>query len=69
MDETCVVWGEKCGETTNCLVYDIDKMRVYMAIFPAISIAIAFIFDICVWYHAKDLQIYDEGQQKFELNH
>lgn len=62
MDETCVIWGQKCGETTNCLVYDIDKMRVYLAIFPAICIIISFIFDIGVWYHAKELSIYDEHQ-------
>jgi hypothetical protein len=59
IDETCVVWGTKCGQQTNCLVYDIDKMRIYLAIFPAICIFIALLFDVGVWYHAKDLKIYD----------
>jgi hypothetical protein len=59
IDETCVVWGTKCGQQTNCLVYDIDKMRIYLAIFPAICICIALLFDVGVWYHAKDLKIYD----------
>ena len=61
MDETCAVWGNKCGQQTNCLVYDIDKMRVYLAIFPAICIFVSFLFDGGVWYHAKDLKIYDDN--------
>jgi hypothetical protein len=59
MDEACVVWGTKCGQQTNCLVFDIDKMRIYLASFPLICIVISLMFDIGVWYYAKDLEIYD----------
>ncbi len=34
-------------------------MRIYLAIFPAICIFIALLFDVGVWYHAKNLKIYD----------
>jgi len=59
VDEACVVWGTKCGQQTNCLVYDNDKMRVYLASFPLLCIVISLMFDIGVWYYAKDLEIYD----------
>ena len=68
IDETCVVWGTKCGQQTNCLVYDIDKMRIYLAIFPAICIFIALLFDVGVWYHAKDLKIYDDSKTASECD-
>ena len=63
IDETCVVWGTKCGQQTNCLVYDIDRMRIYLAIFPAVCIFVAMLFDIAVWYYAKDLNIYDNDDK------
>ena len=27
IDNTCLLWQEECGETTNCLLYDTDKLR------------------------------------------
>ena len=56
IDETCVVWGTKCGQQTNCLVYDIDRMRIYLAIFPAVCIFVAMLFDIAVWYYDNDVK-------------
>jgi hypothetical protein len=47
-------------------VYDIDKMRVYLAVFPAVCIFVAFLFDIGVWRHAKDLKIYDSDAEGAE---
>ena len=68
IDETCVVWGTKCGQQTNCLVYDIDRMRIYLASFPAVCIFIALLFDVGVWYHAKDLNIYDTPKTESEFD-
>ena len=27
IDNTCLLWQEECGETTNCLLYDTDRLR------------------------------------------
>ena len=27
IDNTCVLWQEECGETTNCLIYDTERLR------------------------------------------
>jgi len=62
LDETCQIWGEKCGQVTNCLVYDTDKMRHYTVIFPILCITISLIFDFIVWYFVKDLEIFDRKE-------
>jgi hypothetical protein len=59
VDESCVVWGTKCGQQTNCLVYDNEKMRIYLASFPLLCTVISLMCDMGVWYYAKDLEIYD----------
>ena len=43
-------------------------MRIYLAIFPAVCIFIALLFDVGVWYHAKDLKIYDDSKTASECD-
>merc|ERR1712080_62933 len=64
MDKACLVWGVKCSEKTNCLVYDTDLMRQYMMWFVAACVAAGTIVDVAVWYHVKDLQLYEEEEDQ-----
>lgn len=59
IDSTCEVWAEKCGETTNCLVYDTDLMRHYLFGMMTICMFLGFLCDVGVWYYIGDLKVYD----------
>jgi hypothetical protein len=65
-DSSCTIWGEKCGETLNCLVYDTEKLRVSIAMLMASLMALALIGNCGVWYFVKNLKIYDEGDDEKE---
>ena len=41
MDNSCQVWGNNCGETTNCILYDTDAMRQTLCYFVSVCIALA----------------------------
>ena len=58
-DSTCTIWGEKCGETLNCLVYDTDTLRTNLACLMASLISVALIGYCGVFYFVKNLQIYE----------
>ena len=58
-DSSCSIWGEKCGETLNCLVYDTVKLRTGLAHLVASLISVALIGYCGVFYFVKNLQIYD----------
>jgi len=62
LDRSCELWGEECGETTNCLLYDTDKMRQSITILPAVCLAISFLADFGVWRCVGDLQLYQDDQ-------
>ena len=64
MDSACTIWGEQCGETTNCLLYDTDMMRVYMYGVTAACLAVSTVFDVGVWWHAGGLRIWEEEQEQ-----
>ena len=70
MDNACLIWGEKCGERTNCLLYDTDTMRHYMCGLTAACLALATLFDIGVYRseQVKRLQLWEEkeGEEKNE---
>ena len=69
LDTTCKLWDTtKCGETTHCLIYDTDAMRNYIAFFPAVFIALGTLMDVMVYYHCKDLTIYDDSENTSEEN-
>ena len=41
MDNSCQVWGDNCGETTNCILYDTDAMRKTLCYFVSVCLALA----------------------------
>ena len=60
LDNSCIVWGENCGERTTCLLYDNQRMRTTISSFVGVFVIISTIFDIIAWFYCKDLQIFDE---------
>ena len=66
LDSACLVWGSKCKETTNCLLYDTDLMRYFMCGITAACLAVSTIFDVGVWWHAGHLRIWDEEEEEEE---
>ncbi len=63
IDNTCILWQEECGETTNCIIYSLDRLRLALMITTAAIMFGGVLLDIGVWYYAKDLVIfYDEGK-------
>jgi len=60
IDNTCLLWQEECGETTNCLLYDTDKLRTYLMYTTAGIMCLGVMFDVGVVYYARDLKIFDE---------
>ena len=63
-DQTCLEWGESCGELTNCQLYDTDLMRQYISWFPAACLTLSFLADLGVWWFVGDLQLYQEEQDE-----
>ena len=59
-DSSCTIWGEKCGETLNCLVYDTEKLRTSISLLMASLFSLALIGNVAVWYYVKELKIYGE---------
>lgn len=66
LDNTCTVWGENCGEKTNCLLYDTHAMRTNISAFVASFMFIGLMFDSLVWYYVRDLKIFDEEKEPEE---
>ena len=65
-DNTCMVWGQNCGETTNCLLYDTDSMRQTLTYFVAVCIFLATLADIGVWWNCRDIKIFDKEEGNTE---
>ena len=66
LDSACLIWGEQCQETTNCLLYDTDRMRYFMCGVTAACLAVSTLFDVGVWWNADQLKIWDEDDKKKE---
>merc|ERR1711973_454595 len=58
IDQSCILWQEECGETTNCLLYDTDTLRIVLMLTTAGIASLGVLCDVVVWYYAKDLQIF-----------
>ena len=59
-DSTCLVWGEVCGELTNCQLYDTDRLRQLLSWVTSAAIFISPLCDVLVWRHVGELELYDE---------
>jgi len=64
MDTTCTLFQRECGETTNCMLYDLPLMRKTLMLTTAFIMSIGVIFDIAVWYHCKDVHIFDPKEEQ-----
>ncbi|RZF42278.1 hypothetical protein LSTR_LSTR003896 [Laodelphax striatellus] len=63
LDNVCLVWGETCGETGNCWIYDAEKMRYYLNFTSSTFLVLAAVADLGVYFLSKDLKIYDEEEE------
>uniref|UniRef100_A0A1B0CRW9 Solute carrier organic anion transporter family member n=1 Tax=Lutzomyia longipalpis TaxID=7200 RepID=A0A1B0CRW9_LUTLO len=63
MDSTCVLWGKTCSGTGNCWRYDGPSLRYFLNSVTSLSIAVAVVFDIIVWYYVRDLVVFDEKEE------
>ncbi|KAH8402448.1 hypothetical protein KR009_012021 [Drosophila setifemur] len=66
-DRVCLVWGKTCTNKGNCWLYDPLSMRYTLNFTAAVFIAIGAVFDLGVWYYAKDLKIFDEEVKEVEM--
>ena len=66
LDSACLIWGKQCEETTNCLLYDTDRMRYFMCGTTAACLAVSTLFDVGVWWNAGQLKIWDEDDAEAE---
>ena len=77
IDQTCDLFQMECGETTNCMIYDLVKLRKSLMYTTAFIMIVGVMFDVGVWYHAKDVNIFaadsnakdtDEDDKKVDEN-
>ncbi|KAL1123244.1 hypothetical protein AAG570_002331 [Ranatra chinensis] len=60
IDTTCLVWGKTCTGTGNCWLYNGESLRYVLNFIAAGLVTIGTLFDVGVWYHVKNLSIFDE---------
>ena len=61
------MWGQNCGETTNCLLYNTDTMRNTLCYFVVTCILLATLADIGVWWNCKNINIFDKEEDSSEV--
>ncbi|XP_022217796.2 solute carrier organic anion transporter family member 74D-like [Drosophila obscura] len=62
IDNYCLVWGKTCSNKGNCWLYDTKSLRYALNLTAASFIFVAGFLNISVWYHAKNLKIFDEDE-------
>ena len=67
MDTTCTLFQRECGETTNCMLYDLPLMRKTLMLTTAFIMSLGVLFDIAVWYYCKDVHIFDAPEEEKEV--
>ncbi|KAH8407484.1 hypothetical protein KR222_002224, partial [Zaprionus bogoriensis] len=63
IDKYCLVWGKTCSEKGNCWLYDTESLRYVLNLTAALFVCIGGIFNVFVWHHSKDLQIFDDDDE------
>ncbi|XP_039482175.1 solute carrier organic anion transporter family member 74D [Drosophila santomea] len=63
LDSYCLVWGKTCGSKGNCWIYDTKSLRYTMNLVCASLIFLGSFWNIGVWYHAKDMKVFDEEEK------
>ncbi|XP_037717409.1 solute carrier organic anion transporter family member 74D [Drosophila subpulchrella] len=62
LDSYCLVWGKTCTSKGNCWIYDTKSLRYTMNLVSASLIFLGSFWNIGVWYHAKDMKVFDEEE-------
>uniref|UniRef100_A0A6P4FI72 Solute carrier organic anion transporter family member n=1 Tax=Drosophila rhopaloa TaxID=1041015 RepID=A0A6P4FI72_DRORH len=62
LDSYCLVWGKTCSSKGNCWIYDTKSLRYTMNLVCASLIFVGSFWNIGVWYHAKDIKVFDEEE-------
>ncbi|XP_017132036.1 solute carrier organic anion transporter family member 74D isoform X2 [Drosophila elegans] len=62
IDNYCLVWGKTCSSKGNCWLYDTASLRYALNLTAASFIFLGGFLNIAVWYHAKNLKIFDEEE-------
>ncbi|XP_064548299.1 solute carrier organic anion transporter family member 74D-like [Drosophila montana] len=60
IDKYCLVWGKTCSNKGNCWIYDTQSLRYALNLAAGSFILLGGFMNIVVWYHAKNLKIFDE---------
>lgn len=64
IDNTCLIWKNKCGRQGNCLLYDPVKFRYFLHLTSAAFISISAFFNILIWYYGRDLDLYGDSNDE-----
>ncbi|KAH8401560.1 hypothetical protein KR009_006472, partial [Drosophila setifemur] len=63
IDNYCLVWGKTCSNKGNCWLYDTKSLRYALNLSAAFFIFLGGFMNIAVWYHVKNLRIFDEEEK------
>lgn len=58
--------NEECGETTNCLLYSSERLRLALMLTTAAIMSVGLVLDVGVWYHAKSVVLFNPEQKKIK---
>ncbi|EDW08366.1 solute carrier organic anion transporter family member 74D [Drosophila mojavensis] len=64
IDKYCLVWGKTCSNKGNCWLYDTISLRYALNLAAGTCILLGGFMNIVVWYHAKNLKIFDDDKAK-----
>ncbi|XP_058797997.1 solute carrier organic anion transporter family member 74D [Phymastichus coffea] len=64
VDSACLVWEYACGEKGACWLYDSNVFRMFFHGTTGSIMALAFIFDLIVWYKAGSINFVDEQEHE-----
>ncbi|KAH8348878.1 hypothetical protein KR084_012110 [Drosophila pseudotakahashii] len=68
LDSYCLVWGKTCSSKGNCWIYDTKSLRYTMNLVCASLIFLGSFWNIGVWYHAKNMKVFDEEEKAPQNN-
>uniref|UniRef100_A0A1I8PZI4 Solute carrier organic anion transporter family member n=2 Tax=Stomoxys calcitrans TaxID=35570 RepID=A0A1I8PZI4_STOCA len=63
-DKNCLVWGKTCSNKGNCWLYDATGLRLTLNLVAAFFVGISTFCNAGVWYHVKDLKVFDDEDDK-----
>ncbi|XP_077302621.1 solute carrier organic anion transporter family member 74D-like [Arctopsyche grandis] len=61
IDSTCLIWGKTCNGTGNCWLFNASLLRNRLSLISSLFVFIGVCFDLLVWKHIKDINMFDES--------